>query len=202
MDNLNEQKLYRLSDEEVAKLAKNGSKLAESHLIARYRNYVYKCAASYFVSGGDREDIVQEGMIGLYKAIRDFDFEVSSSFSSFAATCIKRQIISAVKASTRKKHIPLNSYVSLSDTESENESLAPEVTEPLSVILDKEYKSRVSVKISKKLSKLELKVLYCYLQGMSYQDIARIVGKNTKAVDNAISRIKNKLLFLLVKDDE
>lgn len=202
MDKLNEQDLCKLSDEDVAKLAVNGNKSAANHLIARYRNYVYKCAASYFVSGGDREDIVQEGMIGLYKAIRDFNSDVSCCFSVFAATCIKRQIISAVKASTRKKHLPLNSYISLSDTESEHESAAPELNEPLSVILDKEYKSRVSVKISKKLSKLELKVLYCYLDGMSYQDIARTIGKNTKSVDNAISRIKKKLLFLLGKDDE
>lgn len=202
MDKLNEQQLCRLSDEEVAKLAANGSKSAANHLIARYRNYVYKCAAAYFVSGGDREDIIQEGMIGLYKAIRDFNSDVSCCFSVFAATCIKRQIISAVKASTRKKHLPLNSYISLSDTESENESAAPELNEPLSVILDKEYKTRVSVKISKKLSKLELKVLYCYLDGMSYRDIARVIKKDTKSVDNAISRIKKKLLFLLVKDDE
>ncbi|MEE0944554.1 MAG: sigma-70 family RNA polymerase sigma factor [Clostridia bacterium] len=202
MDKLNEQELCRLSDEEVATLAANGSKVAADHLIARYRNYVYKCASSYFVNGGDKEDIVQEGMIGLYKAIRDFNSDISCCFSVFAATCIKRQIISAVKASTRKKHLPLNSYISLSDTESEHESAAPEINEPLSVILDKEYKRRVSVKISKKLSKLELKVLYCYLDGMSYQDIANLIGKNTKAVDNAISRIKKKLLFLLGKDDE
>ena len=155
MDKLNEQELCRLSDEEVAILAANGSKVATNHLIARYRNYVDKSAASYFVNGGDKEDIVQEGMIGLYKAIQGFNSDVSCCFSVFAATCIKRQIISAVKASTRKKHLPLNSYISLSDTESEHESAAPELNEPLSVILDKEYKRRVSVKISKKLSKLE-----------------------------------------------
>lgn len=202
MDKLNEQDLYKLSDEDVAALAVGGSSVAADHLIARYRNYVYKCAASYFVIGGDREDLVQEGMIGLYKAIRDFKPNTSYSFSVFAATCIKRQIITAVKASTRKKHLPLNSYVSLSDTDSEHESVASELSEPLSVILDKEYKKRVSVKIGKKLSKLELKVLYCYLDGMSYKDIARAIGKDTKSVDNAISRIKKKLLFLLGKEDE
>ncbi|MBS7298919.1 MAG: sigma-70 family RNA polymerase sigma factor [Eubacteriales bacterium] len=202
MDKLNEQALCKLSDEEVAILAAHGNESAANHLIARYRNYVYKCASSYFVNGGEKEDIIQEGMIGLYKAIRDFNSELSCSFSVFAATCIKRQIISAVKASTRKKHLPLNSYISLSDKESEHESAAPEINEPLSVILDKEYRNRVSVKISKKLSKLELKVLYCYLEGMSYNDIASVIGKDTKSVDNAISRIKKKLLFLLCKDDE
>lgn len=202
MDKLNEQDLCKLSDEEVAVLAAGGSSVAANHLIARYRNYVYKCAASYFVVGGDREDLVQEGMIGLYKAIRDFNPNASYSFSVFAATCIKRQIITAVKSSTRKKHLPLNSYVSLSDSEAECESAVSELSEPLSVILDKEYKKRVSARIGKKLSKLELKVLYCYLSGMRYKDIARTVGKDAKAVDNAISRIKKKLLFLLGKDDE
>lgn len=201
MEKLTEQELCKLSDEAVAELAAEDSNAA-NHLIARYRNYVYKCAVAYFVSGGEREDLVQEGMIGLYKAIRDFKPELYGSFSAFAATCIKRQIISAVKASTRKKHLPLNSYISLSDRESEQESAAPELNEPLSVVLDKEYKKRVSVKISKKLSKLELRVLFCYLDGMSYQEIAEVVGKDAKAVDNAIYRIKKKLLFLLCKDDE
>ncbi len=202
MDNLTEQELCIRSDEEVAALAAAGNHDASNHLIARYRNYVYKCAASYFVTGGDREDIVQEGMIGLYKAIRDYNSNLSTSFSAFAAVCIKRQIISAVKASTRKKHIPLNSYISLSDSENENENVASEKNEPLKVMLDKEYRKRVSVKISKLLSSFELKVLYCYLDGMSYSEISKAVGKDTKAVDNAIYRIKKKLLFLLCRDGE
>ena len=202
MDNLTEQELCRLSYEAIAELAASGSESAANHLIARYRNYVYKCAASYFVTGGEHEDIVQEGMIGLYKAIRDYNPDLFANFSAFAATCIKRQIISAVKASTRKKHIPLNSYISLSDSDHETENVASEQNEPLSVMLDKEYRRGVSVKISKKLSKFELKVLYCYLDGMSYAEISEAVGKDTKAVDNAIYRIKKKLLFLLCKDDE
>lgn len=201
MDISREQELYKLSDEQVALLAKDSSEAA-NHLVARYRNYVYKCAASFFVCGAEHEDIVQEGMIGLYNAIRGFNPSVSSTFSSFAAVCIRRQILSAVKASTRKKHMPLNSYVSLSDTDSEGTALLKPENEPLSLVLDKEYFNKVSVKISKRLSKLELKVLYCYLDGLSYAQIAKIIGKNEKAVDNAISRIKKKLLFLLCKDDE
>lgn len=201
MDISHEQELYKLSDEQVALLAKDSSEAA-NHLVARYRNYVYKCAVSFFVRGAEREDLVQEGMIGLYNAIRGFNPSVSGSFSSFAAVCVRRQILSAVKASTRKKHIPLNTYVSLSDTDSEGAALIKPENEPLSLVLDKEYFSKVSVKISKMLSKLELKVLYCYLDGLTYSQIAKIIGKNEKAVDNAISRIKKKLLFLLCKDDE
>ena len=201
MDNPNEQELCRLPDEEVAALAKQGNTAAFNHLMARYRNYVYKICGAFFVYGGDHEDIVQEGMIGLYKAVRDFDASLSVSFASFAATCIKRQIISAVKASTRKKHLPLNSYISLSDKDSDADHAAPEHSDPLSVVLDKEYRKRVSVKIGEVLSKLELRVLYCYLSGMSYAEIAEEVGKDSKAVDNAIYRIKKKLYFLLRRND-
>lgn len=201
MKNLSEKELYKLSDEKVAAMAKDNA-AAANHLVARYRNYVYKCASSFFVNGAEREDIVQEGMIGLYNAIRGFDPSVSTTFASFAAVCIRRQILSAVKASTRKKHIPLNSYVSLSDTDSENNVLAKPDNEPLSFVLDKEYFNKVSVKISERLSKLELRVLYCYLDGLTYSQIAKIIGRNEKSVDNAISRIKKKLLFLLCKDDE
>ncbi len=202
MDKHSEKDLCRLSDEQISVLAKKGSASAMDHLIARYRNYVYKTASSYFVRGGDREDIVQEGMIGLYKAVRDFDPSLSVNFSVFAATCIKRQILTAVKASTRKKHLPLNSYVSLSDFNADSNAAPPEKTEPLSMVLDQEYRRRVSVKISQLLSKLELRVLYYYISGMSYSEIASLIGKDPKAVDNAIYRIKKKLLFLLYRNDE
>lgn len=204
MENNREQELCRLSDEEVVALAKGKDTAALNHIMARYRNYVYKLAAKYFVSGGDREDLVQEGMIGLYKAVRDFDISLCDSFAAFASTCIRRQIISAVKASTRKKHIPLNSYISLSDKDDNAESApaAAESSEPLSVVLDKEFRSHISVRINKVLSKFELRVLYCYLDGMSYSEIASTVGRNEKAVDNAIYRIKKKLLFLLCRQED
>lgn len=196
-----EQYLCKLSDEEVAILAKKYVNAA-NHLVARYRNYVYKCSSPFFIKGGDKDDIVQEGMIGLSKAILDFDPSLNKSFSSFAAICIKRQLITAVKASNRKKHLPLNTYVSLSSFTSDHESVAPEVGEPLKVLLDKEYKKIVSVKIGKLLSDFELKVLLSYLDGKTYKDISVSVGRDVKAVDNAISRIKKKLFFLLTKDVE
>ena len=196
-----EQYHCKLSDEEVAVYAKKYVNAA-NHLVARNRNYVYKCASSFFIKGGDYEDIVQEGMIGLSKAILDFDPALNKSFSSFAAVCIKRQLITAVKASNRKKHLPLNTYISLSSFASDSESVAPKNSEPLSVVLDKEYKKRVSVKIGKLLSDFELEVLLGYLDGKTYKDISASVGKDAKAVDNAISRIKKKLFFLLNKDDE
>lgn len=196
--------LCRLNDEEVAALAKNGDSAAVEHIIARYRNFVYKTAGMYFVSGGDKEDLIQEGMIGLYKAVRDFDKSRNASFSSFASICVRRQIISAVKASTRKKHIPLNTYVSLSDKDDSSElgPSANETSEPLSVVLDKEYRKRISIKINKLLSKFEMRVLFFYLEGMSYAKIADAVGKDIKAVDNAICRIKKKLLFLFQRDED
>ena len=202
MGEYTEKTLCRLSDEEVVEVAKTGNEAALSHLIARYRNLVYKTAGSYFVNGGELEDIVQEGMIGLYKAVQGFDENVNSSFSAFAATCVKRQIITAVKAATRKKHLPLNSYVSLSDKETEQAPFAPEGEEPLSVVLDKEYRHNISVKINRVLSKFELRVLFCYLDGMSYNEIAAIVEKDPKAIDNALYRIKKKLLFLLCKNND
>lgn len=202
MEEYTEKTLCRLSDEEVVEVAKSGNEVALNHLMARYRNLVYKVAGNYFVNGGELEDIVQEGMIGLYKAVQGFDKKADSSFGAFAATCVKRQIITAVKASTRKKHLPLNSYVSLSDKETEQSPLAPEGAEPLSVILDKEYRHSISVKINRVLSKFELRVLFCYLDGMSYNEIAAIVEKDPKAIDNALYRIKKKLLFLLCKNND
>lgn len=202
MGEYTEKTLCRLSDEEVVEVAKSGNEAALNHLMARYRNLVYKISGSYFVNGGELEDIVQEGMIGLYKAVRSFDKKVDSSFGAFAATCIKRQIITAVKAATRKKHLPLNTYVSLSDKEAEQPPFAPEGEEPLSVILDKEYRHNISVKINRVLSKFELRVLFCYLDGMSYNEIAAIVEKDPKAIDNALYRIKKKLLFLLCKNND
>lgn len=202
MDNSYEQKLYSMSDEQVVALAREGNQAALEHIMARYRNLVYKKASNFYVSGGDSEDLVQEGMIGLFKAVKSYDSSVSDSFGAFCAICIRAQLISAVKASRRKKHLPLNSYISLSDHEQDCDQPAPESSEPLSVVLDKEFKTRISLRINSLLSKFELRVLYCYLEGMSYAEIAKTVSRDTKAVDNAVYRIKKKLLFLLCCDDE
>lgn len=188
-----------MSDEAVAVLARSGDKAAAGHLTVRYRNLVYKIAGKYYCAGAEREDIVQEGMIGLYKAIRGYDAQSGGTFRAFAQVCIKRQIISAVRAYNRKKHLPLNSYVSLAD---EDNSAAPEADEPLSVVLDKEYTARAYVKINRVLSRLEMRVLSLYLDGLPYAEIAQKIGVGEKAVDNAIYRIKKKLFFLLRKNDD
>ena len=190
-----------MSDEAVAASAKSGNTAAANHLTARYRNLVYKIAGKYFSAGAEQEDIVQEGMIGLYKAIRDFDPSMHIKFSAFAQICIKRQIISAVRSYNRKKHLPLNSYISLSD-EGDAPAAAPEQSEPLSVVLDKENTIRAYVRINKVLSRLELRVLCLYLEGLSYAQLSKKAGIDEKSVDNAIYRIKKKLLFLLRKNDD
>ena len=169
--------------------------------MAKYKNFVRVKAKSYFLIGADREDIIQEGMIGLYKAIRDFDETKAHSFRSFAEVCITRQIITAIKTATRQKHIPLNTYVSLSkpiyDEESERTLLdiitASMVTNPEELIISKEELKNIEDKINKLLSELEQEVLGLYLNGKSYQEIADIIGKEPKSIDNALQRVKRKL---------
>ena len=195
--------LYKLSDEEVVKLAKNGDEEAYSHIIARYRNFVYAKARSYYIKGADREDLIQEGMIGLYKAVRDFNPELSV-FASFAKVCVLRQIITAVRNSTRNKHLPLNTYISIDrDLVSEENDYIMDIPDetlsanPESMLIDNENVLGIEYKISQNLSKLELEVLSLYLDGVSYQDIAINLDKTPKAVDNAIQRIRKKIKKIL-----
>ncbi|WP_432792306.1 RNA polymerase sporulation sigma factor SigH [Peptacetobacter hiranonis] len=186
---------------EVVKRAANGDRMALEYIMAKYKNFVRVKAKSYFLIGADREDIIQEGMIGLYKAIRDFDETKAHSFRSFAEVCITRQIITAIKTATRQKHIPLNTYVSLSkpiyDEESERTLLdiitASMVTNPEELIISKEELKNIEDKINKLLSELEQEVLGLYLNGKSYQEIADIIGKEPKSIDNALQRVKRKL---------
>ncbi len=192
--------LCKLSDEQVVELAKSGDEDAYNHIIARYRNFVYAKARAYYINGGEQDDLVQEGMIGLYKAVRDFNFEYSS-FAGFARMCVSRQILTAVKNSTRNKHKPLNSYISLdggseegqtsdllSDFSDENNSLNPE-----SILIDRENLSGITYRINQILSGMELEVLALYIDGFSYQEIAEKMGKDCKSVDNAIQRIRKKI---------
>ena len=192
--------LCKLPDEQVVELAKSGDENAYNHIIARYRNFVYAKAKSYYIKGAEQDDLIQEGMIGLYKAVRDFKPE-KSSFGAFARVCVLRQILTAVKNSTRNKHMPLNSYISLNgpadgdsdeeygfDIPDENNSLNPE-----SILIDRENLSGISCKINRVLSTMELKVLAYYLDGMSYKEIAEKMDKTPKAVDNAIQRIRHKI---------
>lgn len=191
-----QESLYRLSDEEIVKMAQGGDKDALDHLIARYRNYVYSKANTYFLVGAEREDVAQEGLIGLYKAIKDYDGTCGSSFKHFASLCVSRQIITAVKAATRKKHMPLNSYVSLDD-ENEGEDvsfIASESENPENIVISQEELESVEFKINKTLSKMEMQVLMYYTGGMSYEEIAAMLKKSVKSVDNALCRIKKKLI--------
>jgi len=189
------------SDEEIAALSREGDTLAEEYLLNKYKNFVRSKARSYFLIGADHEDIVQEGMIGLYKAIRDFRPEKLSSFRAFAELCITRQIITAIKTATRQKHIPLNSYVSLNkplyDEESDRTLLdvimEGRTSNPEEMIINRESLMNIYDKINEVLSGLEQEVLDAYLDGKSYQEIAEALGRHVKSIDNALQRVKRKL---------
>jgi len=188
-------------DEEIVDYAREGSNLALEYLISKYRNFVRAKARSYFLIGADREDIIQEGMIGLYKAIRDFRSDKLSSFRAFAELCITRQIITAIKTATRQKHIPLNSYVSLNkpiyDDDSDRTLLdiisGSKVTDPEELIISREEFGDIEEKMGQILSELEWKVLMSYLDGKSYQEIAGDLKRHVKSIDNALQRVKRKL---------
>lgn len=188
-------------DEEIVEAARNGDLLAQEYLINKYRNFVRAKARSYFLIGADREDIMQEGLIGLYKAIRDFRSDKLSSFRAFAELCITRQIITAIKTATRQKHIPLNSYVSLNkpiyDEDSDRTLLdvisGTKITDPEELIISREEFGNIEEKMVEILSDLEWKVLMAYLDGKSYQEIATDLTRHVKSIDNALQRVKRKL---------
>lgn len=188
-------------DEEVVLEAKNGNVRAQEYLISKYENFVKSKAKSYFLIGADKEDIYQEGMIGLYKAIRDFKPDKLTSFKAFAELCVTRQIITAIKTATRQKHIPLNTYVSLNKPIYEEESdrtlldvLAGfRITDPEELVISQEQMEHIEGEISKVLSDLELEVLTSYLDGKSYQEIACDLDRHAKSIDNALQRVKRKL---------
>jgi len=193
--------LERLEDEEVVEHVHAGSSEALEYLIHKYKNFVRAKARSYFLIGADREDIVQEGMIGLYKAIRDFKEDKLSSFKAFAELCITRQIITAIKTATRQKHIPLNSYVSLDkpiyDEESDRTLLdvisGTKALDPEELIINQEEFDDIEVKMAEILSDLERKVLSLYLDGRTYQEISEDLNRHVKSIDNALQRVKRKL---------
>ncbi|WP_328597356.1 RNA polymerase sporulation sigma factor SigH [Heliobacterium mobile] len=200
----------QLVDEEVVELAKEGDEEALEYLINKYKNFVRAKARSYFLIGADREDIIQEGMIGLYKAIRDFRCDKLSSFRAFAELCITRQIITAIKTATRQKHIPLNSYVSLNkpiyDEDSDRTLLdvisGTKITDPEELIISREEFDDIEEKMGEILSSLEWKVLMSYLEGKSYQEIAVDLKRHVKSIDNALQRVKRKLEKYLENRDE
>ncbi|MBQ6554661.1 MAG: RNA polymerase sporulation sigma factor SigH [Firmicutes bacterium] len=196
-----------LEDGELIEKIKTGDMLAQESLIDRYKKVVRIKARGYYIMGGDTEDIIQEGMIGLYKAIRDFDAEKQVNFYSFAVLCITRQINTAIKSANRQKHIPLNSSLSLDRSVYEEnddftylETLAnSEITNPENLVISNENKSMLEKKIGDSLSDLEKQVLSLYLRGKSYAEIAGIIGKDEKSIDNALQRIKKKIIKILDK---
>ncbi|MDR7519820.1 MAG: RNA polymerase sporulation sigma factor SigH [Armatimonadota bacterium] len=192
---------HELVDEELVEHAKGGDDRAAEFLISKYRNFVRVKAKAYFLIGADREDIIQEGMIGLYKAIRDFRRDKLSSFRAFAELCITRQIITAIKTATRQKHIPLNSYISLNkpiyDEDSDRTLLdvisSIKVSDPEELVINQEASATMRERIRKNLSELECKVLTAYLEGKSYQEMANELNRHVKSIDNALQRVKRKL---------
>lgn len=211
MNSLAQQEVFEsylyMPDEDAVELAKDGDAVAEEHLINKYRNFVRAKARSYFLIGADREDIIQEGMIGLFKAIRDFRCDKLSSFRAFAELCITRQIITAIKTATRQKHIPLNSYVSLNkpiyDEDSDRTLLdiisGTSISDPEELIISREEFIDIEEKMGEILSSLEWKVLMSYLEGKSYQEMACELKRHVKSIDNALQRVKRKLERYLEK---
>jgi len=192
---------HEMLDEDLVERARRGDDRAAEYLINKYRNFVRVKAKAYFLIGADREDIIQEGMIGLYKAIRDFRREKLTSFRAFAELCITRQIITAIKTATRQKHIPLNSYISLNkpiyDEDSDRTLLdvisSIKVSDPEELVIDQEASATMRDQIKKNLSELEHKVLTAYLEGKSYQEMANELNRHVKSIDNALQRVKRKL---------
>ncbi|CQR48540.1 RNA polymerase sigma-H factor [Paraliobacillus sp. PM-2] len=194
--------LELLEDDELIILAHHENSYVLDYLINKYRGFVHAKARTYFLIGADHDDIVQEGMIGLYKAIRDYKSDKLSSFKAFAELCITRQIITAIKTATRQKHMPLNSYVSLDkpiyDEESERTLLdvlvnATVTDDPQDLLINQEKHGILEGKLSEVLSELEREVLALYLDGRTYQEISYKLKRHVKSIDNALQRVKRKL---------
>ena len=192
-------------DREYISKIKTGDKSALNFIMEKYKNFVYMKAKPFFMVGAEKDDIIQEGMIGLFKAIKGFDEEKEVSFKVFADLCVRRQIMTAVKASTRQKHMPLNSYLSLNktvfDDESDREVIemldVETVPDPLDTITTHETYQKVEETMNKVLSDFELKVLNEYVNGASYVEIANKLDSHVKAIDNAVQRIRKKILLSL-----
>jgi RNA polymerase sporulation-specific sigma factor len=198
-------RFYDMRDEQVVNFAREGHCRATEYLLSKYRYLVESKARSYFLAGADHDDVVQEGMIGLYKAIRDFNGDRLARFRAFADLCVTRQIITAVKTATRQKHVPLNGYVSLHqpfmDTDSEGSLLdcIPDerVVDPATWIIELREKRTLHETVERSLSDLESQVLQFYLEGKSYREMSRDLHCRTKCIDNALQRVKRKIGVIL-----
>ena len=196
-----------MTDEQIVKLAQASDGMALEYLLNKYKNFVRSKARSYFLIGADHEDIVQEGMIGLFKAVQDYDVRQETSFYSFAKLCITRQMYSAIEASKRKKHSPLNTYVSFYEKNDEKVSLIETMeaggeSNPEELLVSREYAMLLESKLEENLSALENRVLYLHLLGTDYKTIAKLLDKSPKTIDNALQRIKNKTEKILEKELE
>lgn len=195
-------KYETMTDEQLVECQHAGAREVTEYIMDKYKNLVKKKARAMYILGGENDDLIQEGMIGLFKAVRDFDPSLEVSFYSFADLCISRQMYTAIEASKRKKHIPLNSYISIYEEgeESEEKKAPPlidtiqsdKISNPEALFLDKEYLEDVQGRLKEKLSDLENKVLYLHLLGTDYHTIGELLGKSSKAIDNALQRIKTK----------
>ena len=200
-------KYDRMTDEQLLCDYQNGNQEIMDYLMVKYKSMVRKKARAMYLLGGENEDLIQEGMIGLIKAVRDFDVTQKTSFSSFAELCVSRQMYSAIEASNRKKHLPLNSYVSLyedSEEVGEGRSLplidtieSSKENDPEVLYFGKEYTEAFAEQLKELLSPLENHVLYLHLMGTDYRTIAELLGKSPKSVDNALQRIKTKAQKIL-----
>ena len=197
-----------MKDEDVVQLAQQADGMALEFLLNKYKNFVRTRARSYFLIGADHEDIVQEGMIGLFKAVRDYDPARLVPFRVFAELCVRRQLITAIKNATRQKHIPLNNYVSLSKPvyESENGRTLHDVVEgrsvdPEELFISAEETIGIQKHLNTRLTALERSVLDAFLRGESYQEIAEHLGRHVKSIDNALQRVKRKLTRFLEEND-
>jgi RNA polymerase sigma factor, sigma-70 family len=197
-----------MSDEDLIILIKSGNKCALEFLIEKYRELVNMKVSKFFMIGAEKEDIVQEGLIGLFKAIQNYNPDKQNSFKTFANLCVERQLITAIKSSNRQKHMPLNSYLSLNTTAYENDEdsnlieifNSHQIEDPLDTITKKEYYESVEHAIDKSLSDFEKRVLNRYMQGESYTQIAEKLDAPVKSIDNAIQRIRKKAIKNMEND--
>ena len=197
-----------VSDEELIARLRAGETAIEDYLMEKYKGLVRQKARAMFLIGGDTDDLIQEGMIGLFKAVRDYAPDQNSSFYSFAKLCITRQLYSAITASRRKKHSPLNSYISLYETGADDQNPLIETVEaegqnnPEELLISQEYATLIESRLEEALSDLESRVLYLHLRGTDYKTIAKLLDKSPKTIDNALQRIKNKTEKILKSDEK
>jgi len=197
-------KYEQMTDEQLIRMFRDGDSKIIDYLMDKYKNMVRKEANAMYLLGGENDDLIQEGMIGLFKAVQDYDLEQDNSFFSFAKLCITRQMYSAIEASKRKKHGPLNSYISFYEKGEDQNTLLETMeaggeSNPEELLVSQEYVQILQSKLEESLSDLENRVLYLHLLGTDYKTIAKLLDKSSKTVDNALQRIKNKAEKILEK---